>query len=187
MNILLKSKLSLISMLVMLSGASASSMANNLVETINVKNDIALFTTTEAKPSCVNVDNEAFWTTPINDNSGTFELLMVSKRSEQPVELVSAQNCNDSTGYEKVASVAINYPYDDVTIPQIASSVNFVARTQVDMLEGEAEPSVKFELLDSGQNLLQSKSAQPVDDKYSYTFGQLSEGRYTLVTQVIAG
>ncbi|WP_284244624.1 RHS repeat-associated core domain-containing protein [Thalassotalea insulae] len=157
--------------------------ANNTVTTLDVENAMTVFSTSEAKthslPSCISSGNEQKWASLLSADFSTFDFLSIAKRSQQPVEVISSNSCE--SGVEAIDKVYINYPYTESVVPKVASNVNFIARTQVTMAEGEAAPTVAFELTGRGIKTVTEPDSAGL---YFADFGELTEGRYTLITRV---
>ncbi|MFT5756073.1 MAG: RHS repeat-associated protein [Alteromonadaceae bacterium] len=164
---------------------SSSVVAASIITSLAVSGNVATFTTQDAKPtSTLGCGNENSWVVATNDNSGLYELLTIAQKSQQPIEVESAGSCLSNT--EKAGNINVNYPYSDIVKPSIASNLNFVARTSIEMKAGETVGSVTFTLTStSGYNKIET----PIHsgDYYTYDFGQLPVGTYSLETLVTSG
>ncbi|MFT5758322.1 MAG: RHS repeat-associated protein [Alteromonadaceae bacterium] len=163
-------------------------LATNIVTSLSVSGNVATFKTQDAKPAstlpCITSGNEHYWTVATDDNSGLYELLTIAQKSEQPIEIESAGSCLG--GSEKASNINVNYRYSATESPSIASNLNFVARTSVEMQENKTVGSVTFTLTSTGgYNNLQTATAS--GDHYLYDFGLLAVGTYTLETLVTSG
>ncbi|WP_284244612.1 RHS repeat domain-containing protein [Thalassotalea insulae] len=169
----------------LLSVSMLPALASNNVATLDVDNNLAVFSTTETKTSslsCISIGNEQVWGSLLDESNSSYDFLAIAKRSQQPIEIISSGSCTN--GIETTGQVNINYPYSDVLVPTVASNVNFVARTQVTMAEGEAAPTVQFELTGGPVSGLKTITVPDSAGLYLAHFGELAEGRYTLITRV---
>ncbi|MBE0368301.1 hypothetical protein [Pseudoalteromonas aurantia] len=93
---------------------SATAVASdNKITNIKVNGDTVHFSTSQAKshtlPNCVTSANNQQWTLSLNSAAGkaSYTLLVAAMTDNRSISVTSANDCADSTGYERAQSVEV--------------------------------------------------------------------------------
>jgi hypothetical protein len=87
--------------------------ADNKITNIKVDGDIVRFSTSQAKvhtlPNCVAANNAQQWTLSLTSAAGkaSYTLLVAAMTDNRSVVVTSANDCADSTGYERAQSIEV--------------------------------------------------------------------------------
>ena len=87
--------------------------ADNKITNIKVDGDTVLFSTSQAKvhtlPNCVATGNAQQWTLSLTSAAGkaSYTLLVAAMTDNRSVVVTSANDCADSTGYERAQSIEV--------------------------------------------------------------------------------
>ena len=92
---------------------SYQAMAGSALTEIKVSDDILYFATSEnqsASVSCVLADNAGTWAVSMNSSTGknAYTALMTAAATGQKITVISANDCDDKTGFERPASIAVS-------------------------------------------------------------------------------
>lgn len=91
-------------------GVSAQAAPLNHLE---VQNDLVIFSTGEVKshiiPACVTAENNQLWAVSLNTQKGVFThaMLLTAISSNKPIEVITANRCEDNTTFEAVLQVRL--------------------------------------------------------------------------------
>lgn len=169
---------------------SPQAFSANYITSLTVINNVIYFTTEEDKkkpvPDCAFFEDPQKWSVSSNVTNGLYDLLYIAKTNNQPIEIESADDCALDSVTERASAVKVNYEYSATPAATIASNLNFVARTTVEMAEGEVLDSVTFTLTNSAGTPNQ-QSATPENGYYIHDFGVLAQGSYTLKIHATSG
>lgn len=170
----------------------AASAPASYIAALTVNGDVISFTTDSAKthtlPACVSGTSEEQWAISYAGNAPLYALLSIAQSANEPIEITSANDCGAASGIERASYVNIHYQRSEQTPAVVASNTNFVARSTLEVPEG-VEPGsvvVQFQLTGPGSSAAW-QTASVVDNAYTFNFGQLAQGNYTLVTKAGSG
>jgi|GEM_PF-4355161 len=142
---------------------------------------------------CITTGNSQKWSVNAVDSAGDnglHELINIAKNSNEPVEIISANNCDIAPGIEQASNISIVYRQEGKNqipiLASVSSLLNFVARTQIELAPTViTPPAVEFKLVENNIETDQWFTANSSGVFYQYKFGLLNAGSsYTLTTKV---
>jgi hypothetical protein len=110
----------IVTALVLLCSGSAIA-SDNKITNIKVDGDIVHFSTSQAKvhtlPNCVATGNAQQWTLSLTSAAGkaSYTLLVAAMTDNRSVVVTSANDCADTTGYERAQSIEVGDPIANIT------------------------------------------------------------------------
>ncbi|MGV2871272.1 hypothetical protein [Colwellia sp. E150_009] len=176
---------------------SPQAFSANYITALTVDNNVAVFTTQDDKThiaTCASAENQQKWSVNANGEDGLHTLIKIANGRGEPVEVMTADNCDLASGIEQASNVNIVYrQIDEQQTPVdavISSALNFVARADIvlaeDVVLNGAGDGVEFGLsLNNGAVNWQDGVLS--GEQYLHDFEQLVAGNYALTTKVTSG
>ncbi|MGV2873215.1 hypothetical protein [Colwellia sp. E150_009] len=171
---------------------SPQAFSANYITSLIVEGDIVYFTTEDDKTEiagCVTSPNPQRWSVESDATKGLYDLLYVAQKSNQPIDITSANDCSLDSVTERASTINVNYSYSATQTASIASNLNFVARSTVEVSEGASSPSVVFTLnnTSTGVVIASEQPATVENGYYLHDFGALAVGSYSLAIKATSG